>query len=69
MNIATVEHALDLDFRDPSLLQRALTHRSYLNEDPGYPYEDNERLEFLGDAVLDFVVAEYLYRRFPERGR
>jgi ribonuclease-3 len=67
MNIATVENALDLDFRDPSLLQRALTHRSYLNEDPGYPYEDNERLEFLGDAVLDFVVAEYLYRRFPEK--
>lgn len=53
-------------FRDPSLLRRALTHRSFANEHPEEALEDNERLEFLGDAVLDFVVAAFLYRRFPE---
>jgi ribonuclease-3 len=53
-------------FRDPSLLERALTHRSYLNEHPGSTLEDNERLEFLGDAVLDFVAGAWLYNRFPE---
>ncbi len=57
---------LGVEFRDMSLLSRALTHRSYLNENPGAALEDNERLEFLGDAVIDFVVAGYLYHRFPE---
>ncbi len=52
-------------FRDPSLLRRAFTHRSYINEHPE-AFEDNERLEFLGDAVLDFVTASYLYNRLPE---
>ncbi|RLC73203.1 MAG: ribonuclease III [Chloroflexi bacterium] len=60
------ENASGLTFRDHSLLQRALTHRSYLNEHPEFALEDNERLEFLGDAVLDFFVGEYLYHRFPE---
>jgi ribonuclease-3 len=55
-----------VDFHDKSLLQRALIHRSYLNEHPEFPLEDNERLEFLGDAVLDFVTGAYLYHRFPE---
>lgn len=53
-------------FQDASLLARALTHRSYLNEHPELALEDNERLEFLGDAVLDFVVGAWLYNRFPE---
>lgn len=53
------------EFRDPSLLVRALTHRSYLNEHPDV-FEDNERLEFLGDAVLDFLAAALLYNRLPE---
>lgn len=52
-------------FRNPLLLQRALTHRSYLNEHP-QELEDNERLEFLGDAVLGFLVGELLYRRYPK---
>jgi ribonuclease-3 len=52
-------------FKDPLLLIRALTHRSYLNENPE-AIEDNERLEFLGDAVLDFLVGAWLYNRFPE---
>jgi ribonuclease-3 len=50
---------------DPALLQRALTHRSYINEHPS-AVEDNERLEFLGDACLDMTSAAWLYQRFPE---
>ncbi len=65
-DLSALEQNLDIQFRDYSLLTRALTHRSYLNENPGMALEDNERLEFLGDAVLDFVVAAYLYHRFPE---
>jgi ribonuclease-3 len=56
---------LDLPFKRYSLLRRALTHRSYLNEHPE-ALEDNERLEFLGDAVLDFMVGAWLYNHFPE---
>lgn len=54
-----------LSFKDPSLLRRALTHRSYLNEHPD-AVEDNERLEYLGDAALDFITAAWIYSRFPE---
>lgn len=61
-----VQERLNIRFRDSSLLQRALTHRSYLNEHPEHTLEDNERLEFLGDAVLDFVTGAWLYHRFPE---
>ncbi len=50
---------------DLRLLTRALTHRSYVNEHPDVP-SDNERLEFLGDAVLDFVVGAWVYNRYPE---
>jgi len=53
------------EFDNPSLLRRALTHRSYLNEHLGTG-EHNERLEFLGDAVLDFLAGAYLYHQFPE---
>ena len=56
---------LDLPFSNLALLTRALTHRSYVNENPD-SLEDNERLEFLGDAVLDFVVGAWVYNRFPE---
>jgi ribonuclease-3 len=52
-------------FKNRSLLLRALTHRSYLNEHTGAG-EDNERLEFLGDAVMDFLSAAFLYHRYPE---
>ena len=53
-------------FKNPALLTRALTHRSYLNEHPEVEPEDNERLEFLGDAVLDFVVGSWLFRQYPD---
>lgn len=56
---------LSLPFRDFLLLSRGLTHRSYLNEH-AEALEDNERLEFLGDAVLDYVVGAWLYNHFPE---
>lgn len=54
-----------LVFHHPVLLRTALTHRSYLNEHPDFDWEDNERLEYLGDAVLDFLLAEHLFLRFP----
>ncbi len=56
---------LSLPIGDGRLIVRALTHRSFLNENPE-ALEDNERLEFLGDAVLDFVVGAWLYQHFPE---
>ncbi len=62
---AEFSQRLNLGFIDLLLLNRALTHRSYLNEHPE-ALEDNERLEFLGDAVLDFIVGAWLYNQFPE---
>ena len=56
---------LNLPFSNYLLLSRALTHRSFLNEHPE-AIEDNERLEFLGDAVLDFLVGDWLYNHYPE---
>ena len=66
IEVSELEQAMGLVFADKSLLHRALTHRSYLNEHPEFAFEDNERLEFLGDAVLDFVTGAFLYHRFPE---
>ena len=58
---------MDLPFDNPGLLQQSLVHRSYLNENPDFSYSSNERLEFMGDAVLGFVVTEEIFGRFPER--
>ncbi len=69
-NLRDIESAFDLSqrlglpFSNLALLTRALTHRSYVNEYEAV--EDNERLEFLGDAVLDFIVGAWVYNRFPE---
>ena len=63
---SSLNERLGLSFSNFSLLTRALTHRSYANEHQDGS-EDNERLEYLGDAVLDFIVAEWAYRHFPER--
>jgi len=57
-----------MTFRDTSLLQQAFVHSSYINENPGFHLPDNERLEFLGDALLSFIVAEKLYHEFPHFG-
>ena len=64
-SLADLQGQAGITFRNEGLLYRALTHRSYLNEHSEVT-EDNERLEFLGDAVLDFLVGAMLYNRFPE---
>ena len=56
---------LGISFRQESLLEQAFVHTSYLNENPDFDLPDNERLEFLGDAILNFTVAERLYKEFP----
>ena len=60
------EKSLGVSFANKSLLKQALTHSSYINENPDFVLLGNERLEFLGDAILDFIVAEKLYKEFPE---
>src|SRR5438067_10470350 len=64
--VQTLSRTLGYSFRDASLLQAALVHTSYVNERPGRVVESNERLEFLGDAVLGVVVAHRLYELRPE---
>lgn len=63
-DFSPLEERLGHTFRDRSLLLQALTHRSYLNEHTDFPLTHNERLEFLGDAVLELVVTEHLYRTY-----
>ena len=66
----TIEHLalkIGVDFHDISLLRAACTHRSYLNENKGASLEHNERLEFLGDAVLELVVTSYLFRKYSKK--
>ena len=65
-SVKVLESVLGFSFRDPSLLRLALVHRSYCNENGLDPSESYERLEFLGDAVLELAVSTELYRRFPE---
>jgi ribonuclease-3 len=65
-DLNALQKILGIDFRDISLLEKSLVHRSYLNENQGIDSESNERLEYLGDAILGFIVAEKLYRDFPE---
>ncbi|MBI4284755.1 MAG: ribonuclease III [Chloroflexi bacterium] len=65
-DIETLQRTLGVPFNLPSLLEQALIHSSYVNENPGIARISNERLEFLGDAVLGLVVAEKLYEAFPE---
>lgn len=62
-----LEKKLGLKFKNKNLLTQAFVHRSYLNENPGFPLEQNERLEFLGDAVLELVITEYLYKEYPKK--
>lgn len=62
---ADVEERIGVKFKDQALLREAFVHRSYLNENPAEGLESNERLEFFGDAVLSYVVAERLFRDCP----
>jgi len=66
-NFAILEKKLQLEFKNRDLLIEAFCHRSYLNEHPDFPLPHNERLEFLGDAVLELIVTEYLYKKYPEK--
>ncbi|MFH0890721.1 MAG: ribonuclease III [Candidatus Liptonbacteria bacterium] len=62
-----LEKRIGVIFKDKNLLKEALTHRSYLNEHPEWGLPHNERLEFLGDAVLELVTTEYLFSHFSEK--
>jgi ribonuclease-3 len=66
-DFSTLEKKLGLNFGNKDLLTQAFTHRSYLNENPSFNLEHNERLEFLGDAVIELIVTEYLYKQYPEK--
>lgn len=66
-DFSLLKKKLDLKFKNKDLLIQAFIHRSYLNENPGFYLEHNERLEFLGDAVLELVVTENLYQKYPEK--
>jgi hypothetical protein len=65
-DFAQLEKTLGVTFNKPSLLEQALVHSSYINEKAGSTSASNERLEFLGDAVLGFVIAEKLYQDSPD---
>lgn len=62
-----MERKLGISFRNPELLRQAFTHSSYVNEHRMTDSRDNERLEFLGDAVLELTVSEFLYGKYPNR--
>jgi len=64
IDLNSLEKILDSEFKDITLLETALTHRSFLNENPDTKLPHNERLEFLGDAVLELVVTEHLYKTY-----
>src|SRR3989338_10557877 len=63
----TFQTQLGIQFNDADLLRQAFTHRSYLNEHRGEVVGHNERLEFLGDAVLELVSTRFLYEKFPQK--
>jgi ribonuclease-3 len=62
-----LEKKLGIKFHNKDLLMQSFTHRSYLNENPDFKLDHNERLEFLGDAVIELIVTEHLYKDYPEK--
>ena len=64
-NFSSFESKIHISFNDKNLLKQAFVHRSYINENSGLSFSHNERLEFLGDAVLELIVTEYLYAKYP----
>lgn len=64
-DFSKLEEKIDIKFKNQDLLIQSVVHRSYLNENPGFKLPHNERLEFLGDAVLELIVTEYLYQNYP----
>ncbi len=65
-DLEMLQNTLGASFKNISLLEQSLVHRSYLHENPGFRLGSNERLEFLGDAALGLIVAEKLYNDFPD---
>ncbi|MFA6525745.1 MAG: ribonuclease III [Patescibacteria group bacterium] len=65
-DLSALEKKLGVEFKNKELLQQALVHRSFLNEHPSFGIGNNERLEFLGDAVLELVVTEHLFKNYSE---
>ncbi len=63
-NISKLEEKIKIKFKNQDLLKQAMVHRSYLNEHPDFSLNHNERMEFLGDAVLELIVTEYLYNHY-----
>lgn len=66
MSINTFQDDLGINFRNAGILKEALTHRSYINENPEWQFPHNERLEFLGDAVLELVVTNHIFKTMPK---
>jgi len=66
MDLSTFEKKINVTFEDKELLKQAFTHRSYINENRGISSDHNERLEFLGDAVLELIVTDYLFKTYPK---
>ena len=64
--VEAMQNIIGYTFHNPSILEEALTHSSYANEHRATSLKDNERLEFLGDAILDLVISEYLFKKHPE---
>lgn len=67
IDFSKFEKEIGVKFKDKKLLEQAFIHRSYLNENTGLKLSHNERLEFLGDAVLELVVTDHLYQKYPDR--
>lgn len=66
-DFSILEKQINITFRDKDLLRQAFTHRSYINEHKGSSFEHNERLEFLGDAVLELATTSFLFKKYPKR--
>jgi len=66
-DFSLLEKKLNLTFKNKDFLIQAFVHRSYLNENPDFYLPHNERLEFLGDAVLELIVTQYLYQKYPKK--
>lgn len=66
MDLTEFEKKINIDFKDKVLLKQAFVHRSYINENKGSGLSHNERLEFLGDAVLELVITDFLYKKYTE---
>ena len=64
-DFSTLEKKLGTKFKNQDILKQAFVHRSYINENPSFNLSHNERLEFLGDAVLELIITEYLFQNYP----